>query len=110
MPGLISLIITPMLGMTANIFNDALDIMRVPGVNPILAIANMGTRFIDGSGKNASIDVKIKTSSHLSLKDNNTTNEITKNRLHPKTNTNKRGVKKKVTFLMLKNTLTPPLK
>lgn len=47
---LFSLMITPMLGMTANIFNHALQVMRIEGVNPILALANMGTRYIDGVG------------------------------------------------------------
>ena len=47
---LFSLILTPMIGMTASIFNNALDAMRIEGTNPIIAIANMGTRYIDGIG------------------------------------------------------------
>lgn len=47
---LFSIMIQPMIGMTANVFNEALDVMRIEGVNPIIAIANMGTRYIDGIG------------------------------------------------------------
>ena len=47
---LFSMMLTPIIGMSAVIFNNALDIMRVEGVNPIMAIAEMGVRFIDGIG------------------------------------------------------------
>ncbi len=47
---LFSIIMLPMIGLTSLIFNNALDVMRIEGVNPILALANMGTRYIEGVG------------------------------------------------------------
>lgn len=47
---LFSIMIQPIIGLSANIFNNALEVMKIEGVNPILAIANMGTRYIDGVG------------------------------------------------------------
>lgn len=42
--------ISPMLDMSARIFNNALDVMRIDGVNPIIAISVMGNQFISGVG------------------------------------------------------------
>ncbi len=47
---LLSVVISPIVGMVGTIFNNALEVMRVEGVNPIIAISNMGTSFIDGVG------------------------------------------------------------
>ncbi len=47
---LFAMMLTPMLGMSAEIFSNALDVMRMDGVNPIIAISVMGTQFIDGVG------------------------------------------------------------
>lgn len=45
-----SAMMQPIFGMAYNIFNQAMDVMRLEGVNPIIALANMGTSFIDGVG------------------------------------------------------------
>lgn len=45
-----SFMMSPIIGMSADIFNNALDVMRMEGVNPITSIAVMGTQFIDGVG------------------------------------------------------------
>lgn len=47
---LFSMMISPMVSTSAEIFNNALDVMRMDGVNPIIAISVMGTQFIDGVG------------------------------------------------------------
>jgi defect in organelle trafficking protein DotA len=47
---LFSAILSPMIGMGTTVFVNALEVMRIEGVNPILAIANMGTSLIDGVG------------------------------------------------------------
>ena len=47
---MMSLALSPIVNMVGTIFNNALEVMRVGGVNPIIAMANMGTAFIDGVG------------------------------------------------------------
>ncbi len=47
---LFSAMLSPIISTSAIIFNAGLDVMRIEGVNPILAIAEMGVQFIEGVG------------------------------------------------------------
>lgn len=47
---LFAFILAPIIGLSANAFNSALNIMRTEGVNPIMALAQMGVEFIDSVG------------------------------------------------------------